>query len=740
MKRLFLLLVFILSALQISFAQNKIIIDSLKNILQLPQHDTSRIKILYELVKKVSDRKIWPVYNQDMLKLTQSNLKKSDAKSTLHTFYLKYYASALNNVGFLAYLEGDVPKSLENYYSALKIQENLKYEKEIATSLNNIASVYNFQGEYDRALEYYIRSLEIRKKLHDKIGITKCLNNISLIYLNSKNLIKAEEYSELALKAEEEIEEKVGISYTYNNLGVINEQLGDTIKALDYFFKAYKIEPRDSRTLINIATIYYKKDSLQKAYDYCFKGLQIAKEGLPVNLRNGAQLLKAIYKKQQKPAEALEMYELFIKMRDSINNDENKKLSIKTQFQYDYEKKELLIKAEQDKKDFEASEEKKRTQLQFEFEQQQQTLKSEKEKRELAFNENLKRIKLKEDFDKKKTAAKAEQDKIDIENREHDKQQRFIIFSIAGGLLLVAVFAVFMYRRFKITQKQKYIIELQKEEVTRQKTIVEEQKQVVEEQKHLVEEHQKEIIDSINYAERIQRSFIATKEILNENLNDYFVFFKPKDIVSGDFYWASKLNNGYFALVTADSTGHGVPGAIMSLLNVTSLEKAIETHTQPEDILNATRKTIIERLKKDGSAEGGKDGMDASLTVYDFTYNKLTISAANNPVWIVRGAETIEIKPDKMPVGKHDKQAISFTQQEIDLQTGDVIYTLTDGFPDQFGGEKGKKFMSKNLRELLAANAHLPMQEQKALLEKTFKNWVGNLEQVDDVTLIGVRV
>jgi serine phosphatase RsbU (regulator of sigma subunit) len=218
------------------------------------------------------------------------------------------------------------------------------------------------------------------------------------------------------------------------------------------------------------------------------------------------------------------------------------------------------------------------------------------------------------------------------------------------------------------------------------------------------------------------------------------VFFKPKDVVSGDFYWASKSNNGNFALATADSTGHGVPGAIMSLLNITSLEKAIESENEPSKILDVTRKIIIERLKKDGSPEGGKDGMDCSLTVYDFKNKKIIIAAANNPVWIVRGTETIEIKPDKMPVGKHDRDSVSFTQQEIDLQSGDVVYTLTDGFPDQFGGEKGKKFMSKNLRELLAANAHLQMQAQKELLETTFKNWAREMEQVDDVTIIGVRV
>ncbi|MBC7861692.1 MAG: SpoIIE family protein phosphatase, partial [Bacteroidia bacterium] len=165
-----------------------------------------------------------------------------------------------------------------------------------------------------------------------------------------------------------------------------------------------------------------------------------------------------------------------------------------------------------------------------------------------------------------------------------------------------------------------------------------------------------------------------------------------------------------------------------------------EYHYEPNEILNATRKTIIERLKKDGSEQGGKDGMDASLLVFDFVTKKLVIAAANNPVWIVRGTQLIEIKPDKMPVGKHDKDQTPFTRQIFDLQKGDIIYAITDGYPDQFGGEKGKKFMSKNLKELLQNNAHLPMQEQKELLELTFKNWVGDLEQVDDVTVVGVRV
>ena len=307
------------------------------------------------------------------------------------------------------------------------------------------------------------------------------------------------------------------------------------------------------------------------------------------------------------------------------------------------------------------------------------------------------------------------------------KTKIFYISSIL--LLIISIVSYVKWREKKLVKEKENL-----ERIVDEKTL-----EIREQKEHLAEKH-KEITDSINYAERIQKSFMATKELLDKNLLEYFVMFKPKEAVSGDFYWADNLSNGNFIIVTADSTGHGVPGAIMSLLNITSIEKAVEHLTNPADILNHTRQTIINRLKRDGSAEGGKDGMDCSLCAYDFNNKKLILSAANNPVWIVRGIEVIEIKADKMPVGKHDKQDVSFTQQEIDLQEGDIVYTLTDGFPDQFGGEKGKKFMSKNLRALLLKNSTLTMTEQKQLLEEAFANWVGNLEQIDDVTVIGVKI
>jgi serine phosphatase RsbU (regulator of sigma subunit) len=249
-------------------------------------------------------------------------------------------------------------------------------------------------------------------------------------------------------------------------------------------------------------------------------------------------------------------------------------------------------------------------------------------------------------------------------------------------------------------------------------------------------------------------------------------------VVSGDFYWAGELNNGNFAFSCADSTGHGVPGAIMSILNISSLEKSIERETEPHKILNQTRRIIIDRLKKDGSKEGGKDGMDCSLFVINKDKTQLSFSMANNPVFIVRltviaseertkqsaSSEEIaslptvarnddnegvarnddyqlfEYKPDKMPVGKHEKENEPFTLHTLQLQKGDIIYALTDGFQDQFGGSKGKKFKIKNLKELLLQIAHLPMHEQEQKLAEEFATWKGSNEQVDDVCLIGVRI
>jgi|ERR1051325_5057500 serine phosphatase RsbU (regulator of sigma subunit) len=228
---------------------------------------------------------------------------------------------------------------------------------------------------------------------------------------------------------------------------------------------------------------------------------------------------------------------------------------------------------------------------------------------------------------------------------------------------------------------------------------------------------------------------------------NFFILYRPKDIVSGDFYYAlahktASSKNELFYICTADCTGHGVPGAFMSMLGVSSLNESIieKNISMPDEILNDIRNSIIASLNPEGSEEEAKDGMDCALCAYDFENLKLHLAAANNPVWIVRNGELEEYKPDKMPVGKYGDELKPFSLQTIDLQKDDIVYTFTDGFADQFGGPKGKKFKYKQLEEKIMEHHKFPMEDQKKKLGDIFENWKGDMEQVDDVLVIGIKI
>ena len=253
------------------------------------------------------------------------------------------------------------------------------------------------------------------------------------------------------------------------------------------------------------------------------------------------------------------------------------------------------------------------------------------------------------------------------------------------------------------------------------------------ESRELLVEKNKEIIDSINYAKRIQYTLLAHDSFLKENLVEHFILFKPKDIVSGDFYWATK-NDKRFYLATCDCTGHGVPGAFMSLLNISFLNEAINEKdiAEPNLIFNHVRKKLIQNVSKDG----GQDGMDAILICVEG--KKVTFAAANNNPVLIRNKELITLEADKMPIGKGEKTD-SFTLRTIEVQQGDLLYLYTDGYADQFGGPKGKKFKYKALNNLLVGYSDTPLSAQKEILSKHFEDWRGKLEQVDDVCVIGIK-
>jgi PAS domain S-box-containing protein len=262
---------------------------------------------------------------------------------------------------------------------------------------------------------------------------------------------------------------------------------------------------------------------------------------------------------------------------------------------------------------------------------------------------------------------------------------------------------------------------------------------ILNRQKEIIEEKNKEVMDSIHYARRIQRAMITSDIYFNKHLKEHFIFYQPKDIVSGDFYWAHESGSKFF-LITADCTGHGVPGAFMSLINIASLNEVLveKKITSPDLILNEVRLNIIKALNPEGTEEG-KDGMDCILCSFDFNSMTLEYAAANNSFYLIRNKELIICAADKMPVGKGENDK-SFTLNTIKLQPGDSLYLLTDGYADQFGGPKGKKYKYKQLEELLVSANDEPLAQQKILLEKSFNSWKGNLEQVDDVLMIGIKV
>ena len=439
-------------------------------------------------------------------------------------------------------------------------------------------------------------------------------------------------------------------------------RLKDYEQALSYFNRSidlyrqidYKIGT--AVALHNIGLVYFEKNEISKAEKYGLESIQVAQQvGYPEYIKRAANLLCKVYQKQNKWKQAFDMNNLYITMRDSVNNEKTKANILKQEIQYTYDKQKALDNKEHEK------------QLAVEQEQKQ--------------------------------------------------KQKIISLFIGIGLLLVIMFAVFIVNRLKITKQQKLIIE---------------------HQKHIVDEKNKEVTDSINYAKRIQEAILPTPAEMNKHLKNGFVLYLPKDIVAGDFYWMEVIGD-LVIFAAADCTGHGVPGAMVSVVCNGALNRSVREYklTEPAQILNKTRELVIETFEK--SNTDVKDGMDIALCSLNLNSKELQYAGANNPLYIVRDNELIEIKADKQPIGKHEG-AKPFTNHQIALQYHDALYIFTDGITDQFGGPKGKKFMHKPLKEMLLSIQTVSMDEQKTLIENRFKDWKGNLDQVDDICMVAVKI
>ena len=754
----------------ISFSQNRKL-DSSFIVLKTLKADTNRVILLNKICGELNNLKMYNKtidYEKENLPLAEKlqykkgiancyNLlgfalyktdKYDEALIKLQTAFQLYEllgnklnaAGMLGNMGNLYYSQDLFPKSLECFLKALKIYEEIGRKKEMAGYSGNIGAIYNSIGNNNKAIEFYDKALKINEEIGSKQGIAINLVCLGNAYLDLKNYKSSEEYFEKALVYNQDLGEKKYIANNLSNIGNIKSHLGNDVKALEYYNKALliyeKIDEKRSTGDVysHMGYSYLHLRDYINAEKYLLKALEIA------NVVNALKLKKIVYSTLSKLYEltgeyrkSLDYFKEEVKLKDSLFGIANTKEIIQKQLQFDFEKKEALTKAEFIKEQsLNLVEIEKRKQVNAQLEKDNAL-------NQLSLTESNLKLKEKEveTESQKKQVELLNKDKL-LQEAEAQKrakeleQQKQLRNLFIGGALLLLCFAVYILFNLSKSKKTNRIIEKQKLEV--------------EHQKHIVEEKQKEIVDSINYAQRIQYALLANKKLLDSNLSNYFLYFQPKDVVSGDFYWASKITTTHgrdcFALVTADSTGHGVPGAIMSMLNIACLNESIKADqlTEPADILNAVRNKIINHLMHDGSTDGGKDGMDCSLICFDFKNHKLTYAASNNPVWIIRKNTLITLAADKMPIGRHDKDNIPFKQTEVELQKGDMVYAFTDGFADQFGGPKGKKYKYKQLEELLLSVNEQPMVTQHDILRQSLNNWKGDLEQVDDICVIGVRI
>lgn len=603
--------------------------------------------------------------------------------------YLEGQGATLNNLAISYENQGAISTALDYYNKSLAIRERISDEPGVAITLYNIAYIYSSQGDVYKALEYFEKSLKIERKLGSEIGIAYCLNSIGETYLKLGNLENAQIYLDSALRIRESLGDELGKAQSYENMAEIYDAKDQYDSALVYMQKALEIresggERRDlCFNLFNIGGIYMSLDDLENAEKYAERSRQIAEEiQYPASIRNVSLLLSEIYEAKDKPELALKHYKRYVIMRDSIKNEKTQRAAIQREVQYSYERK--------------------------------LTADSIRYENEAIINDAL--------ISKQKAELKAK------------RNQQYLLF---GGLSLSFIFLVFLYNRFRVIRKQKGIIEIQRASS--------------EMQRRLVENKNKEITDSINYAKRIQEAILPSKEVLIDNLKNGFVIFKPKDVVSGDFYWLEKAN-GHIFFAAADCTGHGVPGAMVSVICSNALSKGVleEGITDTGKLLDRVRELVADRLSKNG--EKVNDGMDISLLAIkedEREANSTTIkwSGANNGIWIIREetGELEQVNPDKQPVGVYEVSK-QFTTHHIKIEKNDKLYLFTDGFSDQFGGEYlqgmrpgGKKFKSANFKKLLLKIQDKPMDQQKLIIENTFEEWKGSLEQVDDVCIIGIR-
>ncbi|MBI5540369.1 MAG: tetratricopeptide repeat protein [Bacteroidia bacterium] len=604
------------------------------------------------------------------------------------------------NMGNAFIYLSNYPLALNNYQNALKIYEKIVLKQsgkiikdKIASCNNNIGNIHFYQANYNLALNYYKKSLQINEETKNKNGVGQCYVNIGATLLQLHNDSLALEYENKALLIHNELGNKNDAANCYLNIGDIYLKWGKFNLAIDFFQKAYDISMEaGNKSMLSsvsgsLSTCYLKINKNKEAIEYAHKSLTIAKETGSLERQKAAYTnLSIAYEDIGKIKEALEYYKLERIFNDSTYNKEKLSQLSEMEAIYQNDKKEKEIELLNKNKILQDKEIEKQTLLRNSF--------------IIGF---------------------------------------ILIFVIA---VIILVFALIILRYYRQKRKINQILTIKNIEIEQQKEELLTQSEMLIETNTLLENRNLLITDSIRYAKQIQDAILPSEEFIKQYFQESFIFFKPKDIVSGDFYWFTTTED-YIFIAVVDCTGHGVPGAFMSMIGNTLLNQIIiqKGTYNPEKILTKLDEGVSYSLLNQGNKQHAQDdGMEISLCRIDKKNKELQIACTNQLAIVIKDNEFIEIENNIHSIGGSLSKNKSYKTQKINYNTEALVYLFTDGFQDQFGGSYNNKYLSKQIKELIASNKNKTISEQKTIFETSLKEWMGNNVQVDDITIVGIKI
>jgi serine phosphatase RsbU (regulator of sigma subunit)/Tfp pilus assembly protein PilF len=610
---------------------------------------------------------------------------------------------------------------------AIKLAEKLNMNPAQATVLKGIG--YLNSGVLASALEYFMKAADYYKADHNNKGVAAVNSYLAEVYIQQENYDNAKYYLKNAIEIYREEKDSINLAATLHNLGYTNYRMGQYDTALILFSKTSEIYQRlGSLThyaycLGNSALVFSRQSEFEKAEDYLFRAIEIL-------TKQGDEYAVTQYKIE---------YADILQHKGEIKNAINLATIC-----FGYALKNSILEFERD--------------AAYRLAQLYQVSGNSDsayyyQSLYINANDSIKSVKNIQKMADLRTEFEVAKKQAEVNVLQKKKLiQRIVILGLAIILLLAIGLIILYYYSMKRSKmltaaldERNLLLEMQSRELLEQNDKITNVNEELKQLNEITSRQKDEIISSILYAKRIQSAILPPEAYVTELLNENFILYKPKEIVSGDFYWIKQVKH-YLVLVAADCTGHGVPGALLSMLGISHLNEIVLTREiiQANKILNELRKQIKHSLRQSGKKEESRDGLDLALCVIDSKTNILQYSGANNPLYVIsnNNGEPVlkEIKADTMPVGVHFLNDKSFTNHEVKLDIGDTFYISSDGFVDQIGGINNQRFRGEKFRKLLLEIYDQPMYEQKEILELALKNWMGDNPQTDDILVIGARV